>query len=187
MSRPPIATRADAADARLVPTRAAPAPPLVPLPPREGDPGDGARCLLVGPDACTLCALSRPRPVPDARWRAARAPPLQDSTQQHLVDIMKLLGTPSDRDLVAMKATCHAEDLPKLKPYPWERMFPRDSRRRRWTAQRLLRYDPDQRLTASQASPTLLRRRRKALVEGRKRRPSHGRPRRRRCRTTRRA
>ena len=48
----------------------------------------------------------------------------QDSTQQHLVEIMKLLGTPTDRDLQAMRATCCADDLPKLKPFPWERIFP---------------------------------------------------------------
>uniref|UniRef100_A0A7S2DTI0 Protein kinase domain-containing protein n=1 Tax=Haptolina brevifila TaxID=156173 RepID=A0A7S2DTI0_9EUKA len=76
----------------------------------------------------------------------------QDSTQQHLVEIMKLLGTPSDRDLVAMRATCVADDLPKLKAYPWERMFPAHTPQEAVDlAQRLLRYDPDQRLTASQA------------------------------------
>lgn len=76
----------------------------------------------------------------------------QDSTQQHLVEIMKLLGTPSDRDLQAMRATCCAADLPKLKPFPWERIFspttPHDATD---LAQRLLRYDPDQRLSAAQA------------------------------------
>ena len=39
----------------------------------------------------------------------------QDSTQQHLVEIMKLLGTPSDGDLHAMRASCSVDDLPKLK------------------------------------------------------------------------
>ena len=48
----------------------------------------------------------------------------QDSTQQHLVEIMKLLGTPSDKDLRSMRATCSVEELPKLKAYPWERVFP---------------------------------------------------------------
>jgi len=76
----------------------------------------------------------------------------QDSTQQHLVEIMKLLGTPSDRDLQAMRATCCADDLPKLKAYPWERMFPAHTPAEAVDlAQRLLKYDPDQRLTASQA------------------------------------
>lgn len=67
----------------------------------------------------------------------------QDSTQQHLVEIMKLLGavasplgsrtpaahhvahpqpavagTPTNHDLHSMGATCTAEDLPKLKPFP---------------------------------------------------------------------
>jgi len=76
----------------------------------------------------------------------------QDSTQQHLVEIMKLLGTPSDRDLQAMRATCYADDLPKLRPFPWERIFPPGTSADAIDlAQRLLRYDPDQRLTASQA------------------------------------
>lgn len=75
----------------------------------------------------------------------------QESTQQHLVEIMKLLGTPSDRDLQAMRATCCADDLPKLKAYPWERMFPAQTPAEAVDlAQRLLKYDPDQRLTASQ-------------------------------------
>ena len=64
---------------------------------------------------------------------------------------MKLLGTPSDRDLHAMRATCSGDDLPKLKAYPLERMFPaHTSADAVDLAQRLLRYDPDQRLTASQ-------------------------------------
>jgi len=76
----------------------------------------------------------------------------QDSTQQHLVEIMKLLGTPTDRDLQAMRATCCADDLPKLKAYPWERMFPAHTPEAAVDlAQRLLRYDPDQRLTAPMA------------------------------------
>ena len=76
----------------------------------------------------------------------------QDSTQQHLVEIMKLLGTPTDRDLLAMRATCCADDLPKLKPYPWERVFPASTAAEAVDlAQRLLRYDPDERLTASMA------------------------------------
>lgn len=51
-----------------------------------------------------------------------------------------------------MKATCCADDLPKLKPFPWERIFPPNTPADAVDlAQRLLRYDPDQRLTASQA------------------------------------
>ena len=76
----------------------------------------------------------------------------QDSTQQHLVEIMKLLGTPTDRDLQAMRATCCADDLPRLKPYPWERMFPAHTPAEAIDlAQRLLKYDPDQRLSATQS------------------------------------
>ena len=76
----------------------------------------------------------------------------QDSTQQHLVEIMKLLGTPSDRDLQAMRANCCAADLPKLKPFPWERIItPNTPPDASDLAQRLLRYDPDQRLSAPQA------------------------------------
>mmetsp|Transcript_11302 Transcript_11302/g.25322 ORF Transcript_11302/g.25322 Transcript_11302/m.25322 type:complete len:592 (+) Transcript_11302:82-1857(+) len=76
----------------------------------------------------------------------------QDSTQQHLVEIMKLLGTPTDRDLHAMRATCCTADLPMLKPFPWERIFaPNTPSEAIDLAQRLLRYDPDQRLSASQA------------------------------------
>ena len=51
-----------------------------------------------------------------------------------------------------MRATCCADDLPKLKPYPWERIFPATTPTEAVDlAQRLLRYDPDERLTASQA------------------------------------
>ena len=42
----------------------------------------------------------------------------QDSTQQHLVEIMKLLGTPTDQQLRTMRATCSVDELPKLKAYP---------------------------------------------------------------------
>jgi len=67
----------------------------------------------------------------------------QDSTQQHLVEIMKLLGTPTDRDLQAMRASCCADDLPKLKPFPWERIFPQDTPPEAVDlAQRLMRCAP---------------------------------------------
>ena len=76
----------------------------------------------------------------------------QDSTQQHLVEIMKLLGTPTDRELKAMRATCSVDELPKLKAYPWERVFPAGTPPRAMDlARKLLCYDPSQRLTASQA------------------------------------
>jgi glycogen synthase kinase 3 beta len=73
----------------------------------------------------------------------------QDSTQQHLVEIMKLLGTPTDADLQAMNAPCVAEDLPKLKPFPWDRIFSAGTPPEAIDlAQRLLRYDPKLRLDA---------------------------------------
>ena len=76
----------------------------------------------------------------------------QDSTQQHLVEIMKLLGTPSERELRAMRATCTMADLPKLKTYPWERVFPQGTSSRAIDlAHKLLCYDPNLRLTATQA------------------------------------
>jgi hypothetical protein len=76
----------------------------------------------------------------------------QDSTQQHLVEIMKLLGTPTDRELKAMRATCSVDELPKLKAYPWERVFPAGTPQRAMDlARKLLCYDPSQRLTAAQA------------------------------------
>ena len=51
-----------------------------------------------------------------------------------------------------MRATCQAADLPKLKPFPWERIFaPNTPSEASDLAQRLLRYDPDQRLSAPQA------------------------------------
>jgi len=75
----------------------------------------------------------------------------QDSTQQHLVEIMKLLGTPTDCDLSAMKAQCVAEDLPRLKPFPWNRIFAEGTPAEAIDlAQQLLRYDPEQRLSAAQ-------------------------------------
>ena len=71
---------------------------------------------------------------------------------QHLVEIMKLLGTPTERELRAMRATCTSSDLPKLKPYPWERVFPSGTSARAIDlAHKLLCYDPSQRLTATQA------------------------------------
>ncbi|KAL1495657.1 hypothetical protein AB1Y20_016523 [Prymnesium parvum] len=76
----------------------------------------------------------------------------QDSTQQHIIEIMKLLGTPSERELRAMKATCVASDLPRLKMYPWERVFPSGTPSRAVDlAQKLLTYDPGERLTAAAA------------------------------------
>jgi len=89
----------------------------------------------------------------------------QDSTQQHLVEIMKILGTPTERDLRQMRATCSIDDLPKLKPYPWERIFPSFTPPPAIDlARQLLCYDPMKRLTAEQAllhpffadAPTLL-------------------------------
>ena len=75
----------------------------------------------------------------------------QDSTQQHLIEVMKLLGTPSQRDLQAMRSTCSVDDLPKLKEFPWERLFPPGTDPEAVDlTQRLLLYDPDQRLTAPQ-------------------------------------
>jgi len=76
----------------------------------------------------------------------------QDSTQQHLVEIMKLLGTPSEKELRAMRATCSVDELPKLKAYPWDRVFPAGTPTRATDlARKLLTYDPSQRLTATQA------------------------------------
>lgn len=77
----------------------------------------------------------------------------QDSTQQHLVEVMKLLGTPSEGDLHAMRASFSVDDLPKLVAYPWDKCFPTHTAADAIDlAQRLLRYDPDQRLTASQVA-----------------------------------
>jgi len=76
----------------------------------------------------------------------------QDSTQQHLIEIMKLLGTPSERELRVMRATCQAAELPKLKAYPWDRVFPSGTSHRAIDlAHRLLTFDPTNRLTAPQA------------------------------------
>jgi len=64
---------------------------------------------------------------------------------------MKLLGTPSDRELRAMRATCNSADLPKLKAYPWDRVFPSSSSSRAVDlAHRLLCFDPAQRVNAAQ-------------------------------------
>mmetsp|Transcript_9331 Transcript_9331/g.27296 ORF Transcript_9331/g.27296 Transcript_9331/m.27296 type:complete len:577 (+) Transcript_9331:100-1830(+) len=76
----------------------------------------------------------------------------QDSTQQHLVEILKLLGTPTDRELRSMGSSCSAADLPTLRAYPWERVFPANTSQRAIDlAYRLLCLDPAQRLSASQA------------------------------------
>ena len=76
----------------------------------------------------------------------------QDSTQQHLVEIMKLLGTPTEKELRSMRANCSAEDLPKLKAYPWDKVFPQGTPPRAMDlAYKLLAYDPSLRLTATQA------------------------------------
>lgn len=51
-----------------------------------------------------------------------------------------------------MRATCTVDELPKLKAYPWERVFPNGTPPRAMDlAARLLTYDPSQRLTAPQA------------------------------------
>ncbi|KAG8468297.1 hypothetical protein KFE25_013380 [Diacronema lutheri] len=76
----------------------------------------------------------------------------QDSTQQHLVEIMKLLGTPTNHDLHAMGASCTADDLPKLKPFPWDRVFPPGTPADAIDlVSRLLCYNPETRLNAQQA------------------------------------
>ncbi|KAJ1633632.1 kinase-like domain-containing protein [Pavlovales sp. CCMP2436] len=76
----------------------------------------------------------------------------QDSTQQHLVEIMKLLGTPSNHDLQAMGATCTADDLPKLKAFPWDRVFPPGTPSDAIDlVSQLLCYNPETRLNAQQA------------------------------------
>ena len=64
---------------------------------------------------------------------------------------MKLLGTPTDRELQSMRAACTADDLPRLKPFPWDRIFATGTPPEAVDlAQRLLRYDPSQRLDAVQ-------------------------------------
>jgi DNA-binding protein YbaB len=132
----------------------------------------------------------------------------QDSTQQHLVEIMKLLGapplsrcrggrharsargrhsrqparspperpsahpsprrarahrtrprrvspragTPSSHELQAMGAACTADDLPKLKPFPWDRVFPPGTPADAIDlVSKLLCYNPETRLNAQQA------------------------------------
>ena len=73
----------------------------------------------------------------------------QDSTQQHLVEIMKLLGTPSEKELRMMRATCSVDELPKLKAYPWERVFPHSTPPRAIDlAYKLLSYSSSRRLNA---------------------------------------
>jgi hypothetical protein len=55
-------------------------------------------------------------------------------------------------ELRGMRATCLVDELPKLKPYPWERVFPSGTPERAMDlARQLLTYDPALRLTASQA------------------------------------
>ena len=76
----------------------------------------------------------------------------QDSTQQHLIEIMKLLGTPSERELRAMHSSFSSSDLPLLKAYTCERIFPMGTSARAIDlVHRLLCYEPELRLTASQA------------------------------------
>jgi serine/threonine protein kinase len=109
----------------------------------------GGREAVPAPPAPPAARLPRPLGLPRASAAGGVHPPLapsqvdlwsvgtilaelllghlpfqgQDSTQQHLVEIMKLLGTPTERELRAMRATCTTADLPKLKTYPWERQL----------------------------------------------------------------
>mmetsp|Transcript_34111 Transcript_34111/g.109771 ORF Transcript_34111/g.109771 Transcript_34111/m.109771 type:complete len:476 (-) Transcript_34111:7-1434(-) len=74
----------------------------------------------------------------------------QDSTQQHLVEILKLLGTPSEDELRSMNSSLTADELPKLKPFPWDRIFPTSTEPLAvHLAQQLLCYDPARRLDAA--------------------------------------
>jgi len=74
----------------------------------------------------------------------------QDSTQQHLVEILKLLGTPSEAELRSMNSSLTADELPKLKPFPWDRIFPTSTEPLAvHLAQQLLCYDPARRLDAA--------------------------------------
>ena len=52
----------------------------------------------------------------------------QDSTQQHLVEIMKLLGTPSDRELRAMQSNFVSTGENLRRPRAWRG----DATRRAW-------------------------------------------------------
>ncbi|EOD09610.1 hypothetical protein EMIHUDRAFT_448425 [Emiliania huxleyi CCMP1516] len=59
----------------------------------------------------------------------------QDSTQQHL------------DELRSMNSSLTADELPKLKPFPWDRIFPTSTEP--LAAQQLLCYDPARRLDAA--------------------------------------
>jgi len=49
------------------------------------------------------------------------------SSYQQLLEVLKVLGTPSDDQLRAMRVKYTTADLPKLRPYPWQRLFPKTS------------------------------------------------------------
>ena len=65
---------------------------------------------------------------------------------------MQVLGTPTETDLRAMKVAYTRDDLPKLRPYPWHRLFPKHTPPDALDfIGQLLCFSPEQRCSAPRA------------------------------------
>lgn len=72
------------------------------------------------------------------------------STYQQLLEVLKVLGSPSSAELSAMKVSYSSADLPALRAYPWQRLFPSGTAPEALElTSRLLTFDPTKRITAS--------------------------------------
>ena len=76
-----------------------------------------------------------------------------ESPSDQLVEIIKILGTPSKEDIMSMNPQYKEHKFPDIKPTPWEKVF-----RNRKTPEffldlidKLLMYNPEKRLSPSQA------------------------------------
>ncbi|KAH7721323.1 glycogen synthase kinase-3 [Aphelenchoides avenae] len=75
-----------------------------------------------------------------------------DSGVDQLVEIIKVLGTPSREEIQMMNPNYREFRFPMIRPHPWQRVFrPRTPVDAVDLVSRLLRYTPNQRLTPLQA------------------------------------
>ena len=64
---------------------------------------------------------------------------------------LQVLGSPSSEELHSMKVDYSSADLPALRPYLWQRLFPSDVAPEALALiSRLLTFDPTKRITASE-------------------------------------
>ncbi|CAO3627987.1 unnamed protein product [Cunninghamella echinulata] len=74
-----------------------------------------------------------------------------DSGIDQLVEIIKILGTPSKQEIAAMNASYVEHKFPQIKPHPLHKIFVGANEDAVDLLSKMLRYDPQQRISAIEA------------------------------------